>query len=546
MAKKAQAAARVALATSVQASQAAAALLALKHPIPALPDGVEIRYKPVDIPTDQHFLKQYYPWTHGKVSKKFKRDKDRIPDCVQRVRCRLLQKEFISRWFFKHLKDDFVDRVEAERMLGGVPVAFVGSLRPVHGNRMDPGSLWRITDLLGFAKFDHHRFFYSPQNHTIDSDKVLYLLGYWDPGSSESPNPSDYVKLQSLWRQGKLIPAEITEHECRRRGVVGSSPRECPECVHGLALLRARGLSLADNWDARGSDGKPDLDRIQALKRMRWNDSQVRPFLRRWRKTNNVYEMPRYIMRPYLQIVAGSDGKSKVDSRTLSVAEKNSSPQSVDAGLLAYAEKIINNEVINGFKELSRTDDMSKMIYNNGLSPELSDSETVAFDSDSDEEHSSFVATDSSALDAFNDMERRTDIASISEKASLSPDELEVIRAVDLMELSVKQYAAASGLPSQRIHRIRASAIRKLRGARMEPMIVSKHLREVCDLHECTESDLFGPALFGPVVVARTELFARLHGAGMSEEDMADHFRYPREKVAAAIQRASRSGGNSI
>jgi len=380
---------------------------------------------PIPIPTNQSFLKQWYHWTAGKVARHFKRDKERCQDTAQNVRLRLLSKNFIGRWFYKHLTDELVDKKQAEYILGGVPLAYVGSVQPVFGRRsskkgygkdervvcancqdpqlrndcvvrnsckpgpdekrrhscLDPQncicsrplgsdehlndtSIWRVSDLLKFARFDYERYFYSIQNHTIDSTKVLRLLGY---------EIDNYGALESLYRQGKLKPAELTEHVCqeevrsipkrgdhcgygtcnRKHYAMGycsnhyhfSRVKPCSVCEHGRELLRSRGLSLSHRWS------NPDV--ADAVRKLRWNDSQLRPFLRDWRKQNLVKESPLYLMR--------RDPK-----------------HGIDAGLLKYAEMVIDHEVVNDFKRMGRAEDLSTVVLNNGMSPEFSDKETTA------------------------------------------------------------------------------------------------------------------------------------------------------------------------
>ncbi|KKK68301.1 hypothetical protein LCGC14_2945450, partial [marine sediment metagenome] len=46
-------------------------------------------YKTVNIPTNQFFLDKWHWWIHKKVSRHFKRDKERIFDTAQNVRLRL-------------------------------------------------------------------------------------------------------------------------------------------------------------------------------------------------------------------------------------------------------------------------------------------------------------------------------------------------------------------------------------------------------------------------------------------------------------------------
>jgi len=540
---------------------------------PVCNDAPAARYAPVPIPDAQAFLRQWFPWVKGKVRKRFKRDHDRIPDTVQRVCARLLQKEFTARWFFKHLKDDLVTRTEAERILGhgfeypsprshkGKVVRFKtvelkfsnpAVINPVVGLRTDPGSLWSVADVLAYGKFDFERYFYSAQGHTIDSDKMLRLLGH---------APGEYWKLLSLWRQDRILPAELTEHECprgrpsREGAGVGNkpAPSTCPECARGLALLRSKGISLASSdqcpsWKhpgipVTGPDGKPVLGRdggpavedvqamnpalspatLDAIRKMRWNDSQLLyglngNFLRRWQDKNEIYCQPRFIMRP---AKAGED------------------PHGVDAGLLKYADRIVENEVINEFKHLGRTDDMAKMVYNNGVSPEATDSEAVAFDPDS-EEGAQKIVCDVDAVADFRSVEHRSDITSLLGEADLSAEESDVIAAVSLMDVTVRDYARTAGIPVQRAHRLHTSAMKKLRSATVGSGYADRVMDEVCERHDCSRDQVLGTSLVGRAVVARADLFATLYAAGMSEEDMASHFRYPRDRVSAAVARGRR------
>lgn len=447
-------------------------------------------FVPVPVPSNQTFLIQWHAWIHGKVARHFKRDKERILDTAQNVRLRLLSKDFIGRWFFKHLRDELVDRNQAEVILGGfVPLVFVGSILPVdipnlsclrsklaslglcedesdavcehicsgrpiksapyldrvqsasalqklledrcikqlmHGHgcpRTCENSIWRVSDLLDFAKFDYERYYYSAQGHSIDSDKVLRLLGC---------EPGRYSVLQSLYRQGKLLPSELTDHDCKRRGVVGAPPSSCPGCERAIALLRDRGLSLADDWMGPSS--------AEAAK-LRWNDSQLVPFLRDWKKTNIVFSTPHYIMR------------------------KSAKP-GIIAGLLKYAEMIIDHEVYNDFKRMARSDDLSCSVLNKAMSPEFSDAESIAWEVGGDDsELMDRVIRDVRSLDKFAAFENAYDLARLLEVSGLSEEEADVVRNVDLGGMTVREYADKVGRPVPKIHRIRSAAMHKLRDA---------------------------------------------------------------------------------
>ena len=87
-----------------------------------------MQFVSVAIPTNESFLIQWNTWIYSKVSKRFKRDRERILDTVQNVRLRLIQKDFIGRWFFKHLTNDIVDLIQAERILGGSKIAYISKI----------------------------------------------------------------------------------------------------------------------------------------------------------------------------------------------------------------------------------------------------------------------------------------------------------------------------------------------------------------------------------------------------------------------------------
>ncbi len=449
-------------------------------------------FVPVHVPSNSTFLIQWHAWIHSKVARHFKRNQERAMDTAQNVRLRLISKDFIGRWFFKHLRDEVVDRLQAEAILGGAPVVFIGSILPLdvpnsaclsgklaklgltpeqvsgamawaaanstlrgapqlagadqdqvqkllkspcarsHARkkgcpRSCESSLWRVSDLLDYARFDYERYYYSIQGHTIDSDKVLRLLGC---------APGRYSVLQSMQRQGRLLPSELTDHDCKRKGAVGAPPSSCSGCVHGLSLLRARGLSLADDWSSGAG--------AVAAARLRWNDSQLSGFLRDWRRTNTIFAAPQYVMRTSLK-------------------------PGVTAGLLKYAEMVIDHEVFNDFKRMGRSDDLSSAVLNKSVSPEFSDSESVAWEGGGDgEESRDRVIRDVRSMSKFSDFEDAHDLAKLLEASDLTDEEMDALKNVDLGSMSVRQYADSTGKAVPRIHRIRTSAIRKLRGADYE------------------------------------------------------------------------------
>lgn len=442
----------------------------------------------VNIPTNECFSEQWEKWVCGKVHRLFKRNQDRVTDVIQLVHQRYLAKDFIGRWFYKHLTDELVDRTQAELMLFGAKLAFISYIKPVEGKRSSPDSLWRVQDLLDYAKFDYDRYFYSIQNHTLDSNKVLQLLGY--PKNS-------YNLLASLYRQGRLYPSEFTEHTCSGRDT-------CPKCEAGKASLSRKGLSLAQDWN---------LSKYAA--KLRWNDSQLAPFLRNWKRSNMIAVTPAYIMRP-------ADAKGKV--------------KGIDAGLLKYAEIILNNVVNNEFKHMARTDDTSLSVFNNGASPVHSNSELLAYDGDGEDDQSVQIFQDTNSLALFGNFENRKDISSIIENTNLTDEERSALLAVEFMEMSVREYALTSNTTVSRVHRVRASYMKKIC---YDNINIEETIYEVCEKYGCKASDITDVSIvFGPCVKARTELFSRLHDKGMTIHSISNYFCFSENKIVAAINRS--------
>ncbi len=405
----------------------------------------------VVIPTSSEFLQQWHVWVHGKVAKHFKRDKERILDLAQRARLRLLTKDFVSRWFYKHLTDDLVDADQASVMLGGTPVRFLGALSPAFGSRSSADALWRISDILNYAKFDYERYFYSIQDHTLDTSKVIRLLGLGtlDSFGKFTPSETAYSTLESLYRQGRLRPSELTEHCCVEKldtiphlvgkcGISGCEQKhyskgfcsghygsrkkkECSECEEGRKSLKERGVSLAHRWSDPASK--------KAVDKLRWNDSQLDGFLRGWNNTNKITSLPRYIMRT-------------PDFAT------------VDAGLLKYANMIIDNDVVNAFKSIGRNEDLPQSSVDS--SDEVHEPIQLNSRKGSDEEEGANDEGISNAQD-------KADVISIINSAKLTNDEIDVITTMDLGGNTAKETAEKLGFPLVKVNKIRVSAMAKMR-----------------------------------------------------------------------------------
>lgn len=506
----------------------------------------------VPIPSNESFLRQWHRWIHQNVSVHFKRDRGRMMDTVQNVRLRLLQKDFIGRWFFKHLKDELVIRSEAERMLGGAKLKFISQVKPVVGSRSEEDSLWRVSDLLEYAKFDHGRYYYSIQNHTIDSGTVLRLLGHRE---------DDYGVLESLYRQGRLKPSELTEHECREAMEEAPDPRydgdgnrlcstpgcrkrhhskgycsqhygkhfvsRCPACEKGRRLLRSRGISLANRWT--------DPEVRDAVKKLRWNDSQLRPFLRSWKRQNMICAIPASVHRPIMP-----SGKTcSVPGCQKKQFENGYCSQhyGIDAGLLKYARMIIDRAVVNDFKSMSRTYDVSFQVFNNGVSPEMSNEDTIALESDGASETPRQIFRDLSALSMFDDVETIGDLKALFERTDLTEIELSVISEIDLNDSSVKEFAKKYGMSAHEAQRIRVSALNKLRDASVGDSVIQDAARRACDAHGCSIDEMMGDVRFGKCVLARTEFLTELTSLGLSVSEIAARTSLSESRITLSLSR---------
>ena len=491
----------------------------------------------IQIPTNPDFLKQWHPWIHGKVAKHFKRDKSRMSDTAQNVRLRLLTKDFIGRWFFKHLKDELVELEDAAAMLGGVPVALIGHLKPAlvvprrkceiattkYGAVDDERRRWlagrkdtdkmrfyRVQDVLNFARFDYERYYYSIQNHTIDSAKVLRLLGY----------PEDqFTALQSMWRARGFRPSELTEHEplhhalenghscpgvgCRRC----ERHEDCPECERGRTLIRNRGVSLADDWSKPGAR--------EAAAKLRWNDSQLRPYLREWRKANMLKAKPGHIVR-------------------------FSPNPGIDAGLLKYAQIIVDNEVTNDFKRMSRSDDLESFVRTGGVCPEMSNDDVMGWDADNrpqGEERPERVFRDTSSGSRVREFEHVRDLRTVMLSSGLTDEEVDVVKKLDLDEVSARAYSESTGIAIARVNKLRSSALGKMR----LPLFRTGYgsvLHDLARKHGCEVEDIMDPSvMIGRAVLARSEMFYSLHRLGMSVPTMASSFRFSEDRVELSLSR---------
>lgn len=449
---------------------------------------------PVIIPTNQSFLQTWNAWIYSKVSSEFKRDHDRIPDTVQNIRLRLLSKDFIGRWFFKHLKEELVTKDEAQFVLGGLKIEFISSIPVFDGKRSSSSSLWKVSDICKFANFDFESYFYRVQNHTIDSDKFLKLLGY-PPGS--------YSTLQSMWRQGKLSPSEFTEHLCDKSST-------CEDCVKGRKKLNQKKMTLSSDWMS------PELS--QHVSKLRWNDSQLTPFLRNWHGRNRIFNTPRNIMRDNVE-------------------------PGVTAGLLAYAKMIIKNEVVNDFKRMMRFEDVSTFSLSDSKSPEFSNSETISYGSDLKNEkvdHSIINIHDPSSVKEYEKYDSWHDIMELAKNSGLSKESLWVIGFLEYGDGSIDQCASKLGRTYSDICNIRQDAINRLKKSEVDHTMYDDVVLSASKQFKIDSNIIFGPkmAMFGNAVLARTSIVSTLYKRGVSISTISQKFHINENYVVAALSRA--------
>jgi hypothetical protein len=433
----------------------------------------------IDIHSTSTFLCQWHMWVEGQVRRLFKRDHERVMDMTQNVRVRILQKDVISRWFLKHMTGELVVRSEAERMLGkSLSHATYADLKPVRGKKSDPESVWLVSDILNHAKFDRESYFYCIQDHLIDSDTVLSLLGY---------EPGRYSALQSLVRSGKLLPSDFTDHTC-------SKDESCPDCQMGRQALFEKGLSLSQDWNK--SKHAADL---------RWNDSQLRPYLRNWNGRNRIFAIPSFIVRDT------NDG--------------------VTAGLLKYVSIIINNEVTNQFKTIRRNEESSC-----GVGVEHSTSDLVTI-STSEEDLNEVIFKDPESLRPFEDLDSKRDVKALMAVIDLTDQELDVLNKVQFGEHSSNSYAKASGLNAPRVGRILNMVVNKFAQV-SDPMAKpNRILHHVLHKYGVSRDELFGNDVVGLSVLARAEFFSSLYDNDMPLESISTLYNVDIDLVTAGINR---------
>jgi DNA-directed RNA polymerase specialized sigma24 family protein len=332
-----------------------------------------------------------------------------------------------------------------------------------------------------------------------------------------------------MYRTKRLLPSEFTEH----LGCTGLD--KCPECARGKLSLYNRKLSLAHDWN------EPSV--AHAASKLRWNDKQIGKFLRCYKDTNMIKCVPDYVLRP--------DPRSVIDPylvyypKSLHISEKEPTPTerkiSVNAGLLAYAARLINNEVINDFKRITRTDDMGISLFNKGISPELGNDSVVGYtDSMKEDEHPEMTFLDPSAQSQFSIFENHRDLKSISDSCEFDNETTDILNKIELGGMSVTDYSDLTGVAISKIHRIRTHIMKELRAkASSIKETFDQMARKIADKYNVEVSDIFGDIKFGDCVKARTEFILGMSVAGLDAKQISKLYSFTEAQVESALFRAS-------
>jgi DNA-directed RNA polymerase specialized sigma24 family protein len=213
----------------------------------------------------------------------------------------------------------------------------------------------------------------------------------------------------------------------------------------------------------------------------------------------------------------------------------------IDAGLLKYAEIAIKHQVVNDFKRLERNTDIHSMVFNNGVSPELSDDDMVAWESDdSTEDKKTRVIRDVSSFKKFLETEDSHDLERMVKSCELTDEESTVVVNVDLGDVSIREMANELGKPIQKIHRIRQSALKKLRAGGVGPDVITMTASKIAERNKCSVSEMLSPRVyFGPAIIARAYFFDFLRTSGFSVSEISLRYGMSEDRVLSAINRAS-------
>ena len=135
----------------------------------------------------------------------------------------------------------------------------------------------------------------------------------------------------------------------------------------------------------------------------------------------------------------------------------------IDAGLLRYANMVVDHDVFNHFKSMIKTDDISYVVLDVKSDPDSASFEKVYVENDETDSNKTQVFIDHNASNQFHESELRNDVYALINKANLSEIEKEIIKIVDLQETSISDVSARMSMSPARINRIRTNALSKLR-----------------------------------------------------------------------------------
>jgi hypothetical protein len=337
--------------------------------------------------------------------------------------------------------------------------------------------------------------------------------------------PQAYNALKSLYMQGKLKPAELTQHDCLNIDNI-NEPKEdgsccidgcykkhfsrgyctthygqfivndCPMCEVGRQSLTDRGVSLADDWSKNCKEAS----------KLRWNDTQLKPFLRQWKRKNCICAVPKYIIRS---------------------AYDMSKHQGIDAGLLRYVQTIIDHEIVNKFKEYSKSNFTENMLSIVPPSSEERDADVY-----------SKISKECYKYDSISGISAAIDLDCLIERACLSDEEFNIIKCVDLQEMTIKEYADGVHKSSIYVKKVRNGALFKLRNSNVSSVTMSKIVQHSCDEHTCIPSDVFSDIKHGPCVKARRDILVKLVDLGFSDMEISKCTGFDVDRVNVIIGNA--------
>ncbi len=262
-------------------------------------------YNKITIPTTSEFVVENSKWITSHVSKKFKREKSRILDFKQMVILRMLKKDFVSRWFFKHLAaDEHTTLTEINKMFG-YNVSLINTINPVEGDRNDNNSVWKIGDILKYKNYCHSRQFYSIMNNRVSSKVLLTNMGY---------NCTNFNTLRD-----KTFSGEITPFILKKK----TKSISVDDAIQKLIEM---GLTSDANWES------PAL--CECALSLKWDDTFLKPYVG---SEYGILHTPRFIVRNY--------------------------ERGIKEGFLKYAQFVIEHAINNQFTRMKTREDTESTFF---------------------------------------------------------------------------------------------------------------------------------------------------------------------------------------